>query len=132
MTLEESFILENMSYEEYLKYHKVGDEVVAFSHHVMVTLGVGTESIPAFGAFSDGLPGFSGLGFTEDEGTTEPENEMYDISTYDETIEGFMSKNEVSDEPYIFHFPDGNATIARCLLENDSKCNFWKHHKKTL
>ena len=119
MTLEEKFYhLENMSYEEYLrKYHKVGDEVVGLFHTMLWSLwGVGTESIPAFGAFSDGLPGFSALGFTEDEGTTEPENEMYDISTYDETIEGFMSKNEVSDEPYIFHFPDGNATIARLLV----------------
>ena len=119
MTLEEKFYhLENMSYEDYLrKYHKVGDEVVGLFHTMLWSLwGVGTESIPAFGAFSDGLPGFSGLGFTEDEGTTEPENEMYDISTYDETIEGFMSKNEVSDEPYIFHFPDGNATIARLLV----------------
>ena len=119
MTLEEKFYhLENMSYEEYLrKYHKVGDEVVGLFHTMLWSLwGVGTESIPAFGAFSDGLPGFSGLGFTEDEGTTEPENEMYDISTYDEIIEGFMSKNEVSDEPYIFHFPDGNATIARLLV----------------
>ena len=119
MTLEEKFYhLENMSYEEYLrKYHKVGDEVVGLFHTMLWSLwGVGTESIPAFGAFSDGLPGFSGLGFTEDEGTTEPENEMYDISTYDETIEGFMRKNEVSDEPYIFHFPDGNATIARLLV----------------
>ena len=78
--------------------------------------GVGTESIPAFGAFSDGLPGFTGLGFTDEDDTSEPENEIYDISTYDETIEGFMSKNEVSDEPYIFHFPDGNATIARLLV----------------
>ena len=119
MTLEEKFYhLENMSYEEYLrKYHKVGDEVVGLFHTMLWSLwGVGTESIPAFGAFSDGLPGFSGLGFTEEEDTTEPENEMYDISTYDETIEGFMSKNEVSDEPYIFHFPDGNATIARLLV----------------
>ena len=119
MTLEEKFYhLENMSYEDYLrKYHKVGDEVVGLFHTMLWSLwGVGTESIPAFGAFSDGLTGFSGLGFTEDEGTTEPENEMYDISTYDETIEGFMSKNEVSDEPYIFHFPDGNATIARLLV----------------
>ena len=119
MTLEEKFYhLENMSYEEYLrKYHKVGDEVVGLFHTMLWSLwGVGTESIPAFGAFSDGLPGFSGLGFTEDEGTKEPENEMYDISTYDETIEGFMGKNEVSDEPYIFHFPDGNATIARLLV----------------
>ena len=119
MALEEKFYhLENMSYEEYLrKYHKVGDEVVGLFHTMLWSLwGVGTESIPAFGAFSDGLPGFSGLGFTEEEGTTEPENEMYDISTYDETIEGFMGKNEVSDEPYIFHFPDGNATIARLLV----------------
>ena len=119
MALEEKFYhLENMSYEEYLrKYHKVGDEVVGLFHTMLWSLwGVGTESIPAFGAFSDGLPGFSGLGFTEEEGKAEPENEMYDISTYDETIEGFMGKNEVSDEPYIFHFPDGNATIARLLV----------------
>ena len=119
MTLEEKFYhLENMSYEEYLRnYHKVGDEVVGLFHTMLWSLwGVGTESIPAFGAFSDGLPGFSGLGFTDEDDTSEPENEMYDISTYDETIEGFMSKNEVSDEPYIFHFPDGNATIARLLV----------------
>ena len=119
MTLEEKFYyLENISYEEYLKkHHKVDDEVIGLFHTMLWSLwGVGTESIPAFGAFSDGLPGFSGLGFTEEEGITEPKNEMYDISTYDETIEGFMSKNEVSDEPYIFHFPDGNATIARLLV----------------
>ncbi|GIT37886.1 MAG: hypothetical protein Ct9H300mP6_17540 [Gammaproteobacteria bacterium] len=41
---------------------------------------------------------------------------MYDLSTYDENIEEYMSKNEISDEPYIFHFPDGNATIARLLV----------------
>ena len=119
MTLEEKFYhLENISYEDYLRnYHKVGDEVVGLFHTMLWSLwGVGTESIPAFGAFSDGLPGFTGLGFTDEDDTSEPENEIYDISTYDETIEGFMSKNEVSDEPYIFHFPDGNATIARLLV----------------
>ena len=119
MTLEEKFYhLENISYEDYLRnYHKVGDEVVGLFHTMLWSLwGVGTESIPAFGAFSDGLPGFTGLGFTDEDDTSEPENQMYDISTYDETIEGFMSKNEVSDEPYIFHFPDGNATIARLLV----------------
>ena len=119
MTLEEKFYhLENISYEDYLRnYHKVGDEVVGLFHTMLWSLwGVGTESIPAFGAFSDGLPGFTGLGFTDEDDTSEPENEIYDISTYDEIIEGFMSKNEVSDEPYIFHFPDGNATIARLLV----------------
>ena len=41
---------------------------------------------------------------------------MYDLPAYDETIEEYMSNNETSDEPYIFHFPDGNASIARMLV----------------
>ncbi len=119
MTLEEKYYyLDSISYEDYLKkYHKVGDEVIGVFHSMLWALwGVGTESIPAFGAFSDGLPGFSGLGFTDEDDTSEPENQMYDLSTYDENIEEYMSKNEISDEPYIFHFPDGNATIARLLV----------------
>ena len=119
MTLEEKYYyLDSISYEDYLKkYHKVGDEVIGVFHSMLWALwGVGTESIPAFGAFSDGLPGFSGLGFTDEDDTSEPENQMYDLSTYDENIEAYMSKNEISDEPYIFHFPDGNATIARLLV----------------
>ena len=70
MTLEEKFYyLENISYEEYLKkHHKVDEEVIGLFHTMLWALwGVGTESIPAFGAFSDGLPGFSGLGFTDEE-----------------------------------------------------------------
>ena len=119
MTLEEKYYyLDSISYEDYLKkYHKVGDEVIGVFHSMLWALwGVGTESIPAFGAFSDGLPGFSVLGFTDEDDTSEPENQMYDLSTYDENIEEYMSKNEISDEPYIFHFPDGNATIARLLV----------------
>ncbi|MDC3239746.1 NAD(P)/FAD-dependent oxidoreductase [Gammaproteobacteria bacterium] len=119
MTLEEKFYyLENISYEEYLKkHHKVDDEVIGLFHTMLWALwGVGTESIPAFGAFSDGLPGFSGLGFTDEDDTSEPENQMYDLPAFDETIEGYMGKNETSEEPYIFHFPDGNATIARLLV----------------
>ena len=119
MTLEEKYYyLDSISYEDYLKkYHKVGDEVIGVFHSMLWALwGVGTESIPAFGAFSDGLPGFSGLGFTDEDDTSEPENQMYDLSTYDKNIEEYMSKNEISDEPYIFHFPDGNATIARLLV----------------
>ena len=119
MNLEEKFYyLENISYEEYLrKHHKVDEEVIGLFHTMLWSLwGVGTESIPAFGAFSDGLPGFSGLGFTDEDDSSEPDNQMYDISAYDENIEGYMSKNEISHEPYIFHFPDGNATIARLLV----------------
>ena len=89
MTLEEKYYyLDSISYEDYLKkYHKVGDEVIGVFHSMLWALwGVGTESIPAFGAFSDGLPGFSGLGFTDEDDTSEPENQMYDLSTYDKII----------------------------------------------
>ncbi|GIT34049.1 MAG: hypothetical protein Ct9H300mP4_03680 [Gammaproteobacteria bacterium] len=30
--------------------------------------GVGNDSIPASGCWGDGLPGFAGLGFTDEEG----------------------------------------------------------------
>ena len=120
MTLEEKYYyLENISYEDYLrKFHNVGDETIGLLHRMLWALwGVGTESIPAFGCFSDGLPGFAGLGFTEQEDDSpKPENEMYDLPAYDETIEEYMSNNETSEEPYIFHFPDGNASIARMLV----------------
>ena len=41
---------------------------------------------------------------------------MYDVDTVDESIRDYVSKNVLSNEPYIFHFPDGNATIARLLV----------------
>ncbi len=57
--------------------------------------GVGIDAVPALGCFESGddyesftYPGFDGLGIGEHE----------------------------KEEPYIFHFPDGNASIARLLV----------------
>ena len=54
---------------------------------------------------------------------------MYGIETVDDSIRDYMSKNELSNEPYIFHFPDGNATIARLLVRKTySQFNTWEHY----
>ena len=123
VSLEEKYyLLDNMSYEDYLRtYHKIGDEVIGLFHSLLWGLwGVGNDSIPASGCWGDGLPGFAGLGFTEEDGSSDEINDqknlMYDIENFDESIRDYMSKNELSNEPYIFHFPDGNATIARLLV----------------
>ena len=123
LSLEEKYyLLDNISYEDYLrKYHKTGEEVIALLHSLLWGLwGVGNDSIPAIGCWADGLPGFSGLGFTDNEEVSDEiiaqGNTMYDVDAVDESIRDSMSKNELSDEPYIFHFPDGNATIARLLV----------------
>jgi len=123
LSLEEKYyLLDNISYENYLrKYHKAGEEVIGLFHSLVWGLwGVGNDSIPAIGCWADGLPGFSGLGFTDNEELNDElidqENSMYDVDVVDESIRDSMSKNELSDEPYIFHFPDGNATIARLLV----------------
>ena len=123
LSLEEKYyLLDNISYEDYLRqYHKVGEEVIGIFHSLLWGLwGVGNDAIPAIGCWGDGLPGFAGLGFTGDEEPSEEinyqENLMYDVDTVDESIRDYVSKNVLSNEPYIFHFPDGNATIARLLV----------------
>jgi spermidine dehydrogenase len=55
---------------------------------------VNIDAYPAHAAWSGGYPGFGDL---------EPGGESYDLE-------------EGRDEPYIFHFPDGNAAIARLLV----------------
>jgi spermidine dehydrogenase len=52
--------------------------------------GVGTDALPALELFNLGFPGFAGMGLPEPPG----------------------------GEPYIFHFPDGNASIARLLVRD--------------
>jgi spermidine dehydrogenase len=91
--------LKGISYAEYLtKYCKVTPEALSFFQtfpHDLFCVGI--EAVPAlacyegaddYGSFT--YPGFDGLGLPK------PENQ----------------------EPYIFHFPDGNATIARLLVRS--------------
>jgi len=89
--------LAKISYAEYLtKICKVHPEALPFFQTFPHDLyGVGIDAVPALGCFESGddyesftYPGFDGLGIGEHE----------------------------KEEPYIFHFPDGNASIARLLV----------------
>jgi spermidine dehydrogenase len=91
--------LGKISYAEYLtKYCKLSPEALlffqTFTHDLFC---VGIEAVPAYACYQAGddygsftYPGFDGLGF--------PKRER--------------------EEPYIFHFPDGNASIARLLVRS--------------
>jgi spermidine dehydrogenase len=84
--------LARMSYAQFLT-EQVGvhGDVIRLYQPVSQTLfGVGIEAVPALDAAETGYPGFSGVG-------VEPE----------------ALSNE---RKYFFHFPDGNATIARLLV----------------
>ena len=90
-------LLKSISYSEFLtKYCRALPESLPFfqkwSHDLFA---VGTEAISALGCYlnsddygSFSYPGFDGLGLDPLE----------------------------KEEPYIFHFPDGNATVARLLV----------------
>lgn len=96
-------LLARMSYRDYLqKIMGLGEETLALlqvrSHDLF---GVGIEAIPALDAWGLAYPGFAGLGLDDEPspglGRT-PRLEMHE------------------EEPYIFHFPDGNASVARLLV----------------
>jgi spermidine dehydrogenase len=63
--------------------------------------GVGIEAIPSLDAWGLEYPGFAGLGLDD-----EPAPGL-----------GRTARLEMhEEEPYIFHFPDGNASVARLLV----------------
>jgi len=89
--------LSKISYADYLtKFCKVSPAALPFFQTFPHDLyGVGIDAVPALGCFESGddygsftYPGFDGLGIGEHE----------------------------KEEPYIFHFPDGNASVARLLV----------------
>ncbi len=61
--------------------------------------GVGVDAVPAQDAFGLGLPGFDGMGLDDRPGP----GQNYDSIRSEEAAN------------YYFHFPDGNATVARLL-----------------
>jgi spermidine dehydrogenase len=96
---EKTTVLRKTSYAEYLtKYCHLNPKALpffqTFSHDLFC---VGIEAVPALQCFEAGddyesftYPGFDGLGFPE----------------------------PGKEEPYIYHFPDGNASIARLLVRS--------------
>jgi len=95
-------LLSRTSYRDYLLLHvrlleSALPYLQAFTHDLF---GIGIDAVPAADCVPLELPGFAGLAL----GDALP------------TSLGRSSRLHGSDEPYIFHFPDGNATIARLLV----------------
>ena len=95
--------LATMSYRDYL-LHVVGvtpDAIPYFQRMTADLWSVGIDAISALSPYNDGFrAGFRGMGLGDDApsgarlGPTPPEGE----------------------DPYIFHFPDGNASLARLIV----------------
>ncbi|MGB5247510.1 MAG: FAD/NAD(P)-binding protein [Woeseia sp.] len=90
--------LRGISYQEYLESHaNISQRILRIVNPVPKGLwGVGTDAISAREAMHMWMAGFGGLGI--------------DLQRDDP----FAPAEH--DEPYIFHFPDGNASIARLLV----------------
>jgi spermidine dehydrogenase len=96
--------LSRMSYRDFLlNVVKVDPGVIAFYQSRTHDLfGVGIDGVTALDCWGNGLPGFSGLALE-----AKPYPRM-----------GFTAKGAATPDqpPYEFHFPDGNATLARLLV----------------
>jgi len=87
--------LKKISYRDYLRKDAgLSDEAVKyFDGGTKDFMAMGPDIVPALGALGSRFPGFAGLGLKDQE-------------------------EEGLDEPYIYHFPDGNASIARLLVRS--------------
>jgi spermidine dehydrogenase len=93
-TEEKVAILAKMSYRDFLtKICGCGEEVAnCFQGRTKDFFAIGCDAVAASDAKEAGYPGFAGLGLPDD------------------------GRNPTLDEPYIYHFPDGNASLARLLV----------------
>ncbi len=98
--------LSRMSYQDYLlKVVKAHPGVIPFHQTRTHGLyGVGIDAVPALDCWAIGFPGFAGLG----------------LDRVPSTGLSFTALGEVTPgtEEYFFHFPDGNASIARLLVRS--------------
>jgi len=97
-------LLAKTSYKDFLlKYAKVDPEVIPFLQTETYGLyGVGIDAVPAGDMAGLGYPGFGGM----------------DLSGPFGPGMGVEITKQSEDEPYICHFPDGNASIARLLVRS--------------
>lgn len=87
-------LLKKTSYRDYLlEYCGCNTEVAdCFQGRTLDFFALGCDAVPAFDLMEAGYPGFAGLELPP------------------------RGPNPEFDEPYIYHFPDGNASIARLLV----------------
>lgn len=93
---ESAALLAGMSYHNFLRQYAGLSETAAkyFRNRPNDFTGFCSDSLPAFSAYMYGYPGFSGMA----------------LPPPDEEATAEMS------EPYVFHFPDGNASLARLIV----------------
>ena len=86
--------LQSTSYRDYLKADAgLGEEAVKYFEGLTLDyFAVGIDAVSAYDAMDSGYPGFGGLVVPPEEAE--------------------------ASEPYIYHFPDGNASIARLLVRS--------------
>ena len=99
---DKKILLAKISYQDYLlKYVKVHEDAIPFLQTQTYGLyGVGIDAVPAGDLAGLGYPGFAGM----------------DLSGPPGPGLGVEITKQSEDAPYIFHFPDGNASIARLLV----------------
>lgn len=85
------------SYKDFLlQYVRVHEDVVkVFQTSTHDLYAVGIDAVSAYDCAREGFPGFKGMSLPKSH-----------------------EENPELDEPYIFHFPDGNASIARMLVRS--------------
>ncbi len=90
-------VLRGMSYSDFLrKYMEIPEEIVLIMRdRIKGYWGVGWDALSALEGYRLEMPGTWGLRLDEEKNA---------------------SFSEDDGEPYIFHFPDGNASIARSLV----------------
>jgi len=88
-------LLEKTSYRNYLvKILGCNEEIAnCFQGRTLDFFALGCDAVPASQARYAGYPGFDGLGLPPPD-------------------------NPEKDDPYIYHFPDGNASLARLLVRS--------------
>jgi spermidine dehydrogenase len=90
--------LKTISYRDFLRKDAgLGDEAVKFfDGSTLGLMAMGPDILPALDAMASQYSGFAGLGL------------------------GDLNDPEVAafNEPYIYHFPDGNASVARLLVRS--------------
>ncbi len=88
-------VLASISYRDFISKHWGLDDTAAntLQGRSLDFFAIGIDGLPALDAMDTGYPGFGGLGLAQ---SAAGQAEM--------------------DEPYIHHFPDGNASLARLLV----------------
>jgi spermidine dehydrogenase len=99
---DKKILLAKTSYQDYLLKHvKVHEDAIPFLQTQTYGLyGVGIDAVPAGDLAGLGYPGFAGM----------------DLSGPPGSGLGVEITRQSEEAPYIFHFPDGNASIARLLV----------------